>query len=96
MTETHRLQNCHTQSKIEKVPRGIRGEKSSNDMASSRNLVSTIGALASTKMGDGTKAISQIWDKVYVCNKTIIFVLPHFPLTEFEHIEPIKSMYNHR
>ena len=33
-------------SKIEKVPRGIRGEKSSKDMASSRNLVSTIGALA--------------------------------------------------
>ena len=27
-------------SKIEKVPRGIRGEKSSKDMASSRNLVS--------------------------------------------------------
>ena len=26
-------------SKIEKVPRGIRGEKSSKDMASSRNLV---------------------------------------------------------
>ena len=33
-------------SKIEKVPRGIRGEESSKDMASSRNLVSTIGALA--------------------------------------------------
>ena len=31
-------------SKIEKVPRGIRGEKSSKDMASSRNLFSTIGA----------------------------------------------------
>ena len=43
------------QSKIEKVPRGIRDEKSSNDMASSRNLVSTIGALASPKMGDGTR-----------------------------------------
>ena len=38
------------ESKIEKVPRGIRGEKSSKDMASSRNLVSTIGALASPKM----------------------------------------------
>ena len=36
--------------KIEKVPRGIRGEKSSKDMASSRNLVSTIGALASPKV----------------------------------------------
>ena len=42
-------------SKIEKVPRGIRGEKSNKDMASSRNLVSTIGALASPKMGDGTR-----------------------------------------
>ena len=36
--------------KIEKVPRGIRGEKSSKDMASSRNLVSTIEALASPKI----------------------------------------------
>ena len=41
--------------KTEKAPRGIRGEKSSKDMASSRNLVSTIGALASPKMGDGTR-----------------------------------------
>ena len=32
-------------SKIEKVPRGIRGEKSSKDMASSRNLVSTMESL---------------------------------------------------
>ena len=36
-------------SKIEKVPTGIQGEKSSKDMASSRNLVSTIGAQASPK-----------------------------------------------
>ena len=36
--------------KIEKVPRGIRGEKSSKDMASSRNLVSTIGAQLSPTM----------------------------------------------
>ena len=43
------------QSKIETVPRGIRGEKSSKDMASSRNLVSTIGALANPEMGDGTR-----------------------------------------
>ena len=43
------------EGKIEKVPRGIRGEKSSKDLASSRNLVSTIGALASPKMGDGTR-----------------------------------------
>ena len=46
---------CVLWSKIEKVPRGIRGEKSSKTMASSRNLVSTIGALASPKMGDGTR-----------------------------------------
>ena len=45
----------HATSKIEKVPRGIRGEKSSKEMASSRNLVSTIGALASPEMGDGTR-----------------------------------------
>ena len=45
----------YSRRKIEKVPRGIRGEKSSKDMASSRNLVSTIGALASPKMGDGTR-----------------------------------------
>ena len=43
------------ESKIEKVPRGVRGEKSSKDMASSRNLVSTIGAQASPTMGDGTR-----------------------------------------
>ena len=43
------------ESKIEKVPRGIRGEKSSTDMASSRNLVSTIGAQASPTMLDGTR-----------------------------------------
>ena len=41
--------------KIEKVPRSIRGEKSSKDMASSRNLVSTIGAQPSPTMGDGTR-----------------------------------------
>ena len=35
--------------------KGIRGEKSSKDMASSRNLVSTIGTQASPTMGDGTR-----------------------------------------
>ena len=40
-------------SKIEKEPRGIRGETPSKDMSSSRNLVSTIGAQASPIMGDG-------------------------------------------
>ena len=34
---------------------GIRGEKSNKDMASSRNLISTIGAQASPKKGDGTR-----------------------------------------
>ena len=43
------------EGKIEKVPRGIRGEKSSKDMASSRNMVSTIGAQASPTMGGGTR-----------------------------------------
>ena len=51
--------------KIEKVPRGIRGEKSSKDMASSRNLVSTIGALqrfellvhCDLDLGDMTKVV---------------------------------------
>ena len=42
-------------SKIEKVPRGIQGEKSSKGMVSSRNLVSAIGAQASPKKGDGTR-----------------------------------------
>ena len=43
------------ESKIEKVPRGIQGEKSSKNMASSRNLVSTIGAQVSPTNGDGTR-----------------------------------------
>ena len=42
-------------SKIEKVPMDIQGAKSSKDMASSRNLVSTIGAQASPKKRDGTR-----------------------------------------
>ena len=42
-------------SKIEKVPKGIRGEKSSKDIARSRTLVSTIGTQANPTMGDGTR-----------------------------------------
>ena len=38
-------------SKIEKVLRGIQDKKSSKDMTSSRNLVSTIGAQARPKKG---------------------------------------------
>ena len=45
----------YLRSKIEKEPRGIRGEKSSKQIASSRNLVLTIGAQASPTMGDGTR-----------------------------------------
>ena len=45
--------------KIEKVPRGIRGEKSSKDMASSRNLVSTIGAQASPTIGTITNFLHR-------------------------------------
>ena len=48
---------CTVLSKIEKVPRGIQGKKSSRDMASARNLVSTIGAQASPKKGDGTRCL---------------------------------------
>ena len=47
--------NIVLQCKIEKVPRGNQGLKSGKDMASSRNLVSTIGAQASPKKGDGTR-----------------------------------------
>ena len=66
---------CHSWlqlSKIEKVPRGIRGEKSSKDMASSRNLVSTIGALASPKMGGRNQVSGRVsvpcWHATPVAN----------------------------
>ena len=42
-------------NEFEKVPSGIRVEKSSNDMTSSRNLASKIGAQASPKMGGGAE-----------------------------------------
>ena len=54
----------NVQSKIEKAPRGIRGDRSSKDMASSRNLVSTIGAQASPKMGGGGR--NQVSGRVSV------------------------------
>ena len=53
--ESNVITKASNLSKIEKVPRGIRGEKSSKDMASSRNLVSTIGAQVSPTMGNGTR-----------------------------------------
>ena len=46
------------QSKIEKVTRGIQGKKTSKDMASSMNLVSTIEAQASPTMGDRINQVS--------------------------------------
>ena len=55
MYDSLRRRLSDVKSKIEKVPRVIQGEKSSKDMASSRNLVSTIGAQASPKMGDITR-----------------------------------------
>ena len=50
-------ENINIQCKIEKVPRGIQGEKPSKDKASSMNLVSTIGALASSK-NEGRNQVS--------------------------------------
>ena len=47
--------NFILRSKIERVPRGIQGKKSSKDMASLRKLVSTIWAQASPKIRDGTR-----------------------------------------
>ena len=41
--------NVYALGKLEKEPRGVQGEKSSKDMVSSRNLVSTIGAQANHK-----------------------------------------------
>ena len=43
--------------KMEKVPKGIQGRKSSKDMASSRNLVATIEAQANLKQGDETRCL---------------------------------------
>ena len=63
---------------IKKVPRGIRGEKSSKDMASSRNLVSKIGAQASPKMGNGTRCPERVYEMqtFAIFLKGIIFLLP--------------------
>ena len=59
-------------SKIEKVPRGIRGEKSSKDMANSRNLVSTIGAQASPTI------LSKFWRQIlYITFNKDTFVFLH-------------------
>ena len=44
-----------SESKNEKVPKGIQCESSNKYTESSGKLASTIGALASPKMGDGTR-----------------------------------------
>ena len=63
--------------KIEKVPRGIRGEKSSKDMASSRNLVSTIGAQASPTMVGRNQVSGRVsvpcWHATPVANGQFLF-----------------------
>ena len=46
--------------KIEKVPRGIQGEKSKKDMASLKNLVSTFGAQASPKKGGRNQVSGRV------------------------------------
>ena len=60
------------ESKIEKVPRGIRSEKSSKDMAISRNLVSTTGAQASPKIGGWNQVPGRVsvpcWHATPVAN----------------------------
>ena len=52
------------EAQLRKAPRGIQGEKSSKDMASSSNLVSIIRAQPSPKKGDRprTNAKSE-WDR---------------------------------
>ena len=67
-------------SKFEKVPRGIQDEKSSKDMASSRNLVSPTGAQACPKKGDGTRAGIHK-DSKYILKSTILLKLCNSDLT---------------
>ena len=46
---------CYKAKQNRESTKGYSSEKSSKDMTSSRNLVSTIGALASPKLGDRTR-----------------------------------------
>ena len=72
-------------SKIEKIPRGIRGEKSSKDMGSSRNLVSTIGAQASPTIQPLLSTLRQIFNDIiriqklhqlwYHCQMLLLFII---------------------
>ena len=61
------MEDYAIQCKIEKVQRGIQGEKSSKDMASLRNLVSTIEAQASPKRGTET-GIRKSKRSLLACN----------------------------
>ena len=59
-----------TQSKIEKVPRGIQGEKSSKDMASSRNHI--------TKIFDYTVIQTDFGQSFEVTNDNHLVLLKRF------------------
>ena len=70
-------------SKIEKVPRGIQGEKSSKDLANSRNLVSTIGTQASPKNEYWAYSVyliyfHQIHDLIAVVVQELSLCFPYF------------------
>ena len=61
--EIHFLIKTNTfdnKSKIEKVPRGIRGEKSSKDKTNSMNLISTIESQTSPKMGGRNQVSGRV------------------------------------
>ena len=56
--EQHHETGKGLKRKIEKVPRGIQGEKSSKDTASSRNLVSIINWSTSKSQKGGQNQVS--------------------------------------
>ena len=77
------------QGKIEKVPRGIRVEKSSKDMASSRNLVSTIGALASPKWGTEPGVYRCIQGRT----NYVLYIKLSFCFTAYKHDKTAKRWH---
>ena len=65
------IESFHKAKSRQLVRRSIQGEKSNKDMASSRNLVSTIVAQASPKKGDGImcpKGKLRCWHSTHVAN----------------------------
>ena len=78
---------CH-KSKIEKVPKGIQGEMSSKEMASSRNLVSTFGAKASPKGGR-----NQVPGSVPCCHAAPVSNAPWKPLIIRWRSSPVSSSW---